>query len=458
MTPKNYDSADTQRQYQNFLNRGGQHEGPRKTTRTIFSLARYDPVVAAVNAPVTGATHSQVANSGIFGADIDPQVSDTHEAIFDLNAYRPNSTLASMPPREFAGPQLGNARLFPKDAISLFTALGGAGKTSSLLAMAAHIAAGKNWGHEPITQRRVIMFFVEEDQKELDRKFGATTHDWDPKDRTAAADNLRVISLTGRNPHLTRRTREGVFGSPFVDHILQACLEFGAELIVMDHLQGFADGDLNLSDTATALAMEATKLYANTGAAVVFTAHVNKSNRDAEVVDAGFTSGSLAFENAARQVTGVIKLPPADATKFQIPDPDRYVKLSIPKNSYGPAGEDAYMEKEYVPAFHTVRMVPYYPPAASSDMFSSAEERLRHKILQHIEDHPGTTKNQLEGLSGKKGRLGASKADVRRSIEELLAAKTLVLQPIDVETKDRLNLPQQTKTVLRIADKPWPPS
>src|ERR1019366_5620378 len=100
------------------------------------------------------------------------------------------------------------------------------------------------------------------------------------------------------------------------NQIIRAANDFGAEVIVLDHLQGFVSGHLNNSDTATALAMESNKIVAATGAAVVQTAHISKANINAQDVFAGFTTGSLAFENAARQMTGVIPLPDGDAKKF----------------------------------------------------------------------------------------------------------------------------------------------
>jgi hypothetical protein len=50
-----------------------------------------------------------------------------------------------MPEREFAGPRIGAARLFPLNATSLLVSLGGTGKTTVAMKFAAHIAAGKNW-------------------------------------------------------------------------------------------------------------------------------------------------------------------------------------------------------------------------------------------------------------------------------------------------------------------------
>ena len=124
--------------------------------------------------------------------------------------------------------------------------------------------------------------------------------------------------------------------------MIDAAQSFGAEVIVIDHLQGFVSGDLNLSETATALSREANKIVSATGAAVVIAAHIAKHNINAQGVDSGFTTGSVAFENAARQVIGIIPILDDDAKKYGLEHVrQNYMRIGVPKNSYGPAGGGA---------------------------------------------------------------------------------------------------------------------
>ena len=369
-----------------------------------------------------------------------------------LSAFRPDDSITSMPPREFVGPGIGTARFFPRRAISLFTALGGTGKTTALIGMAAHIAAGKAWGTQELVATKVLMCFVEEDQEELNRKFGATTCDWNPAERALAADNLRLVSLVGRDPRLTTRIQGFMVPSELVTEITGWALMLDAGLIVLDHLQGFAEGDLNNSDTATALAQAANYIVDKTGAAVVFAAHVNKSQIHAETVDAGFTTGNLGFENAARQVSGVIRVPPADIERLGIDDLENVVKVVQPKNSYGPAGQATFLKKEYIPAFHTTRVVPYSNPRWAVMSVMSKADRLRDDVVKYLEQHPGSTKNKLDTLSGIDGQFRASKAEVRRVLEQLIDEGAVRLRPVSKEEKAKLGLPQQTKEVLDVCD------
>jgi hypothetical protein len=295
------------------------------------------------------------------------------------------------------------------------------------------------------------MICVEEAQNELNRKFGATTHDWRGGERNAAADNMRLISMVGRDPRLILRDKNNVKMSPLVGQIIEWGQQFSAGLIILDHLQGFVDGDLNSSDTATMASMAANQIVAGTGAAVVFAAHVNKGQINADRVEAGFTSGSLAFENAARQVTGAIRLSEKTGKAFGIHDIRDYLLLEMPKNSYGPAGETLILRKEYVPAFHTVRVVPVSQVVPSSTLCVSSSERLAGALRDYIEGNPGTTRTKLDALSGKDGILKASKSEVRGALNEMLNDEVLRARSPTVSERKALGLAHQTKEILEIA-------
>src|SRR5450631_1345749 len=92
---------------------------------------------------------------------------------------------------------------------------------------------------------RCWFFCIEESQDELNRKYGASVRSWSAAERSQAEENLRLISCVDRDTRLTRIVGRQVDGSGVSDQIIRTATDFGAEVIVLDHLQGFVSGDLN---------------------------------------------------------------------------------------------------------------------------------------------------------------------------------------------------------------------
>lgn len=376
----------------------------------------------------------------------------TAEAVgLDLASAVPVYHPAGMSPREFAGPMVGHARLFPLEAISLFVALGGTGKTSFLVKIASHIAAGRPWGSDKLQKRKVLMLSAEESPEELNRKFGAAVHTWTDGQRQEAVENLRLYSCVGKDARLTRVVGRDIASTGYSGSIIAAAKLFGAEVIIIDHLQGFVSGDLNNSDTASVLAREANSIVAATGAAVVIAAHTSKANINAPDVLDGFTAGSLGFENAARQVVGVIPLSDGDAKSLGIEKVKTNIMvIGMPKNSYGPGREKGYLVREYVPSFHTVTVDPFTPVPSRS--IGTARDRLKLQLYTYVKEHPHATPNMLDELAGTAGRFKASKQDVRRALVELVDDGQLQLVEASREERTTHGLPRQVRRVYRLTE------
>lgn len=431
MKPEDYNPTAVETMYDELLKRTHTYAGPRAAIASI----RYEAKEAGYQAPASKPSYI-VPNSGAI----------------NLDDFVPTYEAAGLPPREFVGPSVGDARLFPLNALSIFVALGAGGKTSSATAIAAHIAAGKTWLNHPLKKRKVAMFFVEEEQLELNRKFSAIVQDWTTAEQLDAQMNLRLVSLTNRDPRLTHMQGRDIVETQFVDQLIESTVRFGAELIVCDHLQGFTSGDLNNSDTATALARAANRIVSQTGAAVAFTAHTSKGKINAEEVEVGFVTGSLAFENAARQVTGIIRMPEGDAKRWGLEATrELYIKVQMPKNSYGPANQIGYFKKEFAPDFHTVKIIPWQPPTGTT-LFVSAEDRLIEGVLTAVKGKPGVTRNQIEQMSGAKNTLKASKDKVRRAIERLVSEGVLKEVVPTADQRKSLGLSQQVRKILKVSD------
>jgi len=372
----------------------------------------------------------------------------------DPDRWKPTYVEGGMPARQFIGPSLdGRNRLFPAAALSSFVALGGMGKTTTLLGICCHTAAGKSWNNYPLRQCKVAMLSVEETQDELDRKFSAVVDIWTPEERQAAINNLRLVSCLGVDARLTASQYGQMAGTGFAEYIVKLARNFGLQdgLIVLDHMQGFASGDLNTSETATAIAREANKIVKATGAAVVMAAHISKANIKAETLEQGFAVGSLAFENAARQLSGMIRMSEEQAKKYGLEDAkDQYRWLGLPKNSYGEIDAGVWLKVVQSPKYHTVITVPAQLALPVKSVGKTASDSLRDRLIQYIREHPYTTSNHLDEQAGKNGLFKASKEKVRHAKKGLLDDGILTLHTVGAEEREAKSVTKQVKQVYRV--------
>jgi hypothetical protein len=401
-------------------------------------------------------TYGQRTIAKAFEDSPDDVAQEDKVSLFDLdpNRYRPKYVAAGMPARKFAGPQIGpGVRLYPVAALSALVALGAVGKTSLLLSQLAHVAAGKKWNGFSVEQRKTVMFFCEENEDEVTRKFSAIIDEWSPAERQAVQENMLLVPLLGLDVRLSAISQGQHLGSGVAEEMIGLLNAFGLKdgLVVIDHMQGFASGDLNLSETATSICREANKIVAATGAAVVFAAHIAKANIKATTLEQGFAVGSLAFENATRQMSGMLPMPEEDAKKYGLESTRKeYVWLGLPKNSYGGTDAGVWLKKEVNSKYHTVMVNPVQLTVPVSGARKSANEKLADRIVNYINGHPRTSKNQLDAESGEDGALKASKGKVRDVLSGLLDTGVVVLHPVTDSERQQHDIPKQVKEVLRV--------
>ena len=372
---------------------------------------------------------------------------------YDIEQHKPEFIPGGMPPRTFAGPTIhGSLKLYPLRALTAVVALGAVGKTSLLIGHACHIAAGKPWNNQPIIQRKVIYFSVEETKEELTRKFSAITQNWPDEERQRVSENLLLVPLLGQDVRLVINERGSYQGSGMAERMIGIAREFDLEdgVIFLDHMQGFASGDLNSSETATAICREANKIAEKTGAAVVFAAHISKANIKATSIEQGFAVGSLAFENALRQMIGIITISEEDAKKYGIEqDYRQYSRLEVPKNSYGPSDGGIWLRKVHSPDYHTVVVEPVQLSLPVPQSIKSKNDRLLEEILTHIRTGQWITRNQLDGLSGTDGKFKVSKTKLREVIAAGIDSGSIIVHTVTAEDRDKHRLAKQVKEVLR---------
>lgn len=374
----------------------------------------------------------------------------------ESHSYKPKFIPNGMPARKFAGPKIGeNIRLFPENALSTLVALGAMGKTSLLMSIACHVASGKKWNGYSLEQKKVAMFLCEEDQNEINRKFSAITSNWSIEERTQAQENSLFVPLLGTDARLTRIDKGHYYGTSFTEGIIQLLNEFELSngLVILDHMQGFTAGDLNISETATATVREANKIVTATKSAVVLAAHIGKANIKATEFEQGFAVGSLAFENGTRQMSGLIAMTDEQAKKFKLEDTRKeYARLSIAKNNYGGVSDGVWLRKVVDHNYHAVVMEPVELNIPSTPEKLSELQKVKIRICERIKNHPFTSRSQLEGLSGTKGNLKASKQKVRDALNDLINSDEIEIHKVTHEERRNNDIPKQVKEVLRLSE------
>ncbi len=431
MTPSNFNLDDANKFYSDALSRTG-WDGPRSSIGTIRMLAKEGGYISSVDT-----NHQNINN-------------------FDITLAKPSFWADGMHEREFAGPIVQDgARLFPMKAISLLVALGGLGKTTLIVSIAAHIAAGKNWNGNSVDKKRVIIFCVEELKAELDRKFCACVENWSPNEIVEAQNNLLFFSCLNFDSRLTKINQGQFSGTEITDQMIEVARRFKAELVFIDHIQGFISGDINSSETSTCLAREANKIVSETGAAVVLAAHISKANIKAENVEQGFAVGSLAIENAARQLVGIIPMSDKDAKSYGLENiKSEYMHLAIPKNSYGKRNVEMWLKRTHSAKFHTVSIHPVSLKVPISPLKKSAKQRLSDQIEIYIQNNPATTPNQLDLESGISGIFRASKQKIREACTLLLDDGRVISRDITSDERKQYGCPPQVKKIYVVQSSP----
>lgn len=384
------------------------------------------------------------------------QIGDQVPKVLSLADFVPQYVPGGMPAREFVGPKIAiGAHLFPSNALSAMVAIGGGAKTSSIMSLAAHVAAGRHWKGCAIKATKVIIFAVEESQEELNRKFSAIVDSWPEPDQERVIANLRLVSLHGYDARFIHRDFSDTRATEWPERIANLALEFGINgdgLIFLDHYQGFANGDLNTSDTATAMCREGNTIVAKTGAAVVFTAHIPKAQIGNNELTQGMASGSFAFENAMRQVVVLLPMSVDEAKKFDmVEERKQYIKLGFTKNSYGAIDAECWLKKVHVSTYHTIRVDPVDLVVPVPQARRSANDKLADAIIRFIADEPYVSKNMIDRESGKDGRLGESKEKCRIVLKGLIEGGIVSSHKVSDDERVNHRIPKQVSEVLRVS-------
>jgi hypothetical protein len=127
-----------------------------------------------------------------------------------------------------------------------------------------------------------------------------------------------------------------------------------------------------------------------------------------------------------------------------------YVWLSLAKNSYGSTTQGVWLKKIFSPSYHTIVMEPTTLVIPMPAGKLSEHEKIGERIIEYINNHLNTTKNNLDALSGKDGYFKCSKAKLRDTLKSLIDyGDILIYKPSEIERLEGL-IPKQVKEVLKV--------
>ena len=352
------------------------------------------------------------------------------------------------PPRDWV---VDGLLLAGKSAV--LAGFGGVSKTQLAIQLAIAITLGKSFADKQVKQGGVMLLLGEEDQGEISRRVSAVVRykKYDQSQITQIENDMCAFPFVGQDMRLTVKPKEGLKESSLVQKIIDTAVQVGdIKLIVLDHVALVHGGDFNTREDAALTMQVINHIGQETGAAVLLLAHSPKSAAGQEKSDATMVAGSTAFVDQARGAWILTTMRDTEARTFGIDDHNRkqHVSLDVVKNNYASTGEVSWFRRISFDKIGLLEHVPLIPQAIGG----KATQQLEERIVSKVKATPGCySKTKFRNSqSGKKGPLKASKADVERAIDDLLADGRLVNREPTPEQRKQYDHNSRVKHVLDV--------
>jgi hypothetical protein len=331
---------------------------------------------------------------------------------------------------------------------------GGTSKTQLAIHLAVSIALGIPFGRKTVKQGSVMMCLSEEDRDEVARRVNAIARHqaYTANQIQLIEQNLRAFPLVGHDTRLTIRDGKTLTEGKFGDDIIAAVNAIGnVRLLVLDHLGLFHGGDFNAREEAALTMRLINHIAQETGASVLLLAHTPKSAIQQEASDASMVAGSTAFVDQARGAWVLATMREAEAKTFGISNADRtsYASLAIVKNNYGPTGEVIWFKRVPFDGVGLLEPIVLNPQATITKAAANTEMRIVVFVSANRGRYSRTKLRDTQ--SGKtSGLLKASKGDVDRAIDALLADGQLINRPPSAQERAAHGLGPRVTHVLDV--------
>jgi hypothetical protein len=263
-----------------------------------------------------------------------------------LRALDPNWLTVVHPSRKFAW-----SPYFPCGCVSALIGEGAVGKSTLLLTILAHVAAGAPYLGHMTSQGRVVYIAAEDDAQEVLTRLqrviaraGLT-----PAQHAAITKNLEFMPVSGVSLSLLKSEFGVVYHTPLVNELADM---IGTALVVaFDPVSRIHGCEENSNIVSTKLVQAGEVIAAKTGASVVFAHHTGKAAARDELDDAYSARGGSGFADASRSVLRMMAPKPGsssveglelDAEQLAA---ENIVRLHHAKASYTAKGSDVWLER-----------------------------------------------------------------------------------------------------------------
>lgn len=309
-----------------------------------------------------------------------------------------------------------------KANVGLISGPGGTGKSyfTMQLGMAVATAYTKFIRNDFVVRDPggVLYVNLEDDADEQHRRFSSICNYY--KDKIGSARYGGFRKRLEKNFHwlpVTGKLKVSLFPdeqSQCKDALIEGAREIqNLKLIILDPASRLSDGDFNKSEDVTRFIQTLEEVATATGAMILLVTHTNKSSTKEANLGVTAVLGSQAFTNSARWVLTMMPINCGEASKFKIDrkEMSRFVKYSIPKANYLPAGLIGieYLRRD---------------ASGALEYFDSKQDIDLTPLLEWIRDNPN--KNQTQVRDAMKKTLSLSSYRHQNKIFEELSQDELI--------------------------------
>jgi RecA-family ATPase len=217
-----------------------------------------------------------------------------------------------------------------------------------MLAAATQYALGNSWGPfnlpEVDTDRRVLVLYGEEDQKDVHHRLHSLQHTFMLTDEQIEQVSARmaVLPLRGQNISLAEYEphERNVQITEAMTRLEARITQYNVQLMVLDPMALLHGLDENDNHAIGEFVRQLDAMCLRTGCSVVLIHHFSKAIARAREVNESNVRGASSLVNHVRSVVVMHRLRRDESAEWGVPEEDhsRWVMLNVVKNNYGHSG------------------------------------------------------------------------------------------------------------------------